>query len=133
MSDIQKNPPWRPTKYRPEMCQQAYEALCTGGTLAHVAVALDVDEETVEIWRGKHPDFSVAIKRGLAHAKIIWLEKKERGMNPGCWVFSMKNIFDWRDKVDSELSGPNKKPIQIQSARELSDDELAAIASGRGE
>jgi len=98
-------PAGRPTKYRAEMCEQAYEALCTGGTLAHVAVALDVDEETVEIWRGKHPEFSVAIKKGLAHAKILWLEKKENGMSPGCWVFSMKNIFQWRDTQTTEHTG----------------------------
>lgn len=123
----------RPTKYKPELCDVAFQALCTGGTLAHVAVALDVDEETVEIWREKHPDFSVAIKKGLAHAKIMWLEKRQREMNPGPWVFSMKNMFDWRDKIDNEISGPKKGPVQIQNVRELSDEELLAIAGGSGE
>lgn len=123
----------RPTKYRPEMCEVAFKALCEGGTLAHVAVALNVAEETVENWRVIHQDFSVSIKKGLAHAKLIWLEKKEREMNAGCWVFSMKNIFDWRDKVDTELTGTNKGPVKIQSVKELSDEELAAIAGGSRE
>lgn len=98
-------PAGRPTKYRAEMCEQAYEALCRGGTLAHVAVALDVDEHTVQAWIEKHADFSTAIKKGLAHAKILWLEEKEKKMSPGSWVFSMKNIFQWRDTQTTEHTG----------------------------
>ena len=102
----------RPTKYQPHMPDVAYKALVEGGTLAHVAVALDVDEHTVLAWIDRHPDFSTAVKRGLEQAKILWIDEKISKMPPACWIFSMKNIFGWRDKTETEVTGAGFMLIQ---------------------
>jgi len=102
----------RPTKYQAHMPELAYKALAEGGTLAHVAVALDVGKEAVLDWIKIYPEFSDAIKRGMERAEILWIDEKVTKMPPVCWVFSMKNVFNWRDKTETEVTGAGFMLIQ---------------------
>ena len=131
MNESKKRPPWRPTKYDESMPERAYRALCEGGTIAHVAVACDASKRTVYEWMHKHADFSHAIEKGLAVTETLWTDPDfYPEMSPARWIFQMKNRFDWRDKIDNEISGPNKGPVHVKNVRDMSDDELLAIASG---
>lgn len=129
-------PAGRPTKYDPAMCEKVIECGKEGGTLAEMADAIDIDRSTVNEWIAKHPEFSRAIKRGLDHAQAWW-EKNGRlatfggkdGFNATSFIFNMKNRFpeDWKDKRETEHSGA----MTVRKATELSDDELAKLATGR--
>lgn len=47
-------------------------------------------------------------------------------------IFWLKTRAQWRETDRHEITGANGGPIQYQSAAELSDEALAAIAAGSG-
>jgi transposase len=111
----------RPTKYRPEMCEQAVAIFSEGGSKAEVCVALGINKDTLILWTGdsqhRIPEFSEAIKRGLLKAEAWWEQKArmhlvdEPGqgkLNTALWFINMKNRFGWRDQVDHNVSGTIK-------------------------
>ena len=59
----------RPTKYKPEMCQNA-ERYCmlTNCTDKELAEFLEVDVATLDRWKTTYPDFCGSIKAGKTHA-----------------------------------------------------------------
>ncbi|CAL7960066.1 hypothetical protein GAMM_130012 [Gammaproteobacteria bacterium] len=74
----------RPTKYKNDMPQKAYDILANGGTHAAICEKLDISEETFYCWlgRGKYKDsegvkkeFSEFIERGEIVGRA-WLDKK---------------------------------------------------------
>jgi hypothetical protein len=80
----------------------------------------DIDiEETTE-----YPDGSIQIKRSKKHippdttAQIYWLKNR--------------NPVEWRDRKEIEHTGKDGGPIRVVKAEELSDDELASIATSGG-
>lgn len=48
------------------------------------------------------------------------------------WAMSKLAPKKYGDRIQNEHTGPNGGPIKIQSARDLTDDELAAIAATSG-
>ncbi len=54
----------RPTKYKPEYCEQAYKLCKEGAINPDLAAAFKVHVDTVSEWRKAHPEFSDAVKRG---------------------------------------------------------------------
>lgn len=62
----------RPTKYRPDMADQAEKLCKLGATDAELAEFFEVHEDTVNEWKRVHPEFSESIKRGktLADAEV---------------------------------------------------------------
>lgn len=107
-------PAGRPSKYKPEFCERVIACGDEGMTLAEMARELDVSRETVRDWIDIHPEFSCAIKEGIARSQAWW-EKQGRiatfggieGFNATSYIFQMKNRFreDWRDKHEVEHSG----------------------------
>ncbi len=91
------HPGGRPTKYKEELCDTAYDVLCRGGSLVKVAAVLDVDRDTIKEWRKTHPKFSAAIKRGLVKSEVVW-EENPPEMSDTRWIFNMKNRFGWADR-----------------------------------
>ena len=112
----------RPSKYDVKFCDTVVSVGEDGGTLAEMAVACGINRETLNNWADIHPEFSSAIKAGMEKAQAWW-EQKGRvatfggmpGFNATSYIFHMKNRFkdDWRDKVETEISGPDSGPVQF--------------------
>lgn len=69
MSD---KPTGRPTDYRPEYDEQAYNYCLLGATDKQLAAFFDVSEQTINAWKHKHPSFLESLKNGkeIADAKV---------------------------------------------------------------
>jgi hypothetical protein len=72
------NRPGRPTKYRPEMAEQAEKLCRLGATDAEIADFFEVAESTVNNWKDAHPEFSEALKKGKALADAEVADKLYR-------------------------------------------------------
>jgi len=62
----------RPTKYKPEYNEQAYNYCLLGATDKELASFFDVTESTITNWKREHPKFLVSLKQGkaIADAKV---------------------------------------------------------------
>lgn len=62
----------RPTKYKPDFIQQAYDLTLLGFTDKQLAEHFEVNEDTIHEWKKVHPEFSESVKRGksLVDAKV---------------------------------------------------------------
>lgn len=65
-------PAGRPTDYREEYNELAYEYCLLGHTDAELAKAFEVDETTINNWKLRYPEFFESIKRGkeIADSKV---------------------------------------------------------------
>ena len=53
----------RPSKYRPEFCEQAAKLCRLGAIDRNIADFFQVSESTLNLWKLKHPEFSESLKR----------------------------------------------------------------------
>lgn len=147
MSEKEKRPIGRPTKYKPEYSTQAQKLCLLGATDAEMADFFDVDETTINRWKHDFPDFCESVKKGkmLADANVAdRLYQRAMGYeapdvdirvldgeiietplikhyppDTPAAIFWLKNRqrSKWRDKVDNEVSGS----ISVQADVKLSD------------
>ena len=111
----------RPTKYKPEMCDQVIVLMSEGASLVEVAAELGICKGTLHDWKKANAEFSDSIKRGVQLSQAWW-EKQGRTnlFNPyqgdsfsaSLWYMNMKNRFGWRDK--QEVTGSDGGPIDVQ-------------------
>ncbi|MDD5277918.1 MAG: helix-turn-helix domain-containing protein [Methylovulum sp.] len=68
----EKRPVGRPTDYRPECAQQAYECCLLGADDDGLADYFEVSQKTINTWKRKHPEFLQSILDGKlkADAKV---------------------------------------------------------------
>jgi hypothetical protein len=125
----------RPTEYKQEYCEAVIEAGKQGKSLAWMASEFDVSRECIYEWMRVHPEFSDAMTRARVHSQRWWEDKGQDGIttpgfNGSVWSRSMSARFpdDWRENKGVELSGG----VKVTNATDLSDDALAAIATGGG-
>ena len=67
----EKQPVGRPTKYKPEYCEQATNYCLLGATDEELMTFFDVAESTINLWKLEHPEFSEAIKEGREKADAM--------------------------------------------------------------
>jgi hypothetical protein len=147
----------RPSLYRPEFCQKAADLCANGATDAELAQSFEVSARTIYRWQNEHPEFSQALKAGkevadervirsLYHKAIGYTFDAVKIFMPAgadgpvyapyqehvppdttAAIFWLKNrrAGDWRDKTEHVH--------RHEHVHELSDDELARIATGRSE
>lgn len=65
---LSKHPRGRPTSFKVEYVEQAYQLTLLGLTLEEIARVFDVDYQSVQRWKEAIPEFRDAIKRGGAIA-----------------------------------------------------------------
>jgi hypothetical protein len=125
----------RPTDYNPDFCEQVIEFGRQGKSLTWMASEIDVHKDTIYEWMKVYPEFSDAMTRARQLSQRWWEDKGQDGMlapgfNASIWSRSMAARFpeDWRENKGVELSGG----VRVTNATELSDNELAAIATGSG-
>lgn len=146
----------RPSDFRPEFIEQA-EKLCKLGAIdSELADFFETSIQTLNTWKLKHPEFLESIKRGkdIADAEVasklyhraVGYEHpdchvsnyqgeitvtplvKHYAPDPTACIFWLKNRQPdkWRDKTEREVT--IKK-----SEQDMTDDELARIASSGGD
>lgn len=139
-SYLRTMPAGRPSKYDPAFCDQLAEHMAQGLSIASFAAEIDVSRSTINQWAADYPEFSEALSRAKAKAAAAWERRAIRLADEGgssaqstMIIFGLRNMGeeDWREKVQTEHSGPNGGPINVRSARDLTDDELAKIAVGK--
>lgn len=145
----------RPSKYRNEFTKDAAKLCALGATDAQLADFFEVSISTINLWKVQHPEFSESIRlpkeqaderveqslyrramgyehdetdiRVVAGAIVKTDIRKYYPPDSTAAIFWLKNRKgdEWRDKQDVTLRATVSKI-------DLSDDELAAIAAGRG-
>lgn len=100
----------RPTKYDPKYCEELINHMARGLSYESFAGFICVAISTIYKWEKEHPEFSEAKKEGQARSMYSWELSGIKGMhsknpfNASVWIFNMKNRFNWRDRVDNQVS-----------------------------
>jgi hypothetical protein len=102
----------RPTTYKKAYCEMLVEHMRQGLNFETFAAKLNYQSvSNLYKWIDKHPEFREAKKVGEALAHLWWLELgrsaavgKIPNFNSTVWIFTMKNMFRWRDKPPEEIS-----------------------------
>lgn len=147
----------RPTIYKIDYNEQAYKLCLLGATDKDLADFFGVTEQTINNWKNDYPDFFVSIKRGkdIADANVadrlyqratgyehpedqifqfqgqpvIVPTKKHYAPDTAAAIFWLKNrqSAKWRDKVETEISGPNGGPIELTNVNSIPDADLKQL------
>lgn len=124
-----KRPVGRPTKYRPEYCEQLIECMKRGAWLNSFAAQIGVSRNTLDLWAARHEEFAEALAIGKA-AAAAWWENIGRGIAAGkiggpgsanMVIFAMKNLSggDFIDAQRHEHVGRiNHVPMSLEEAKE---------------
>jgi len=99
----------RPTKYRPEYCEQVIAVADEGLSLTAFAGKIRVARSTINVWMEQFPEFGEAVEVHKA-VRMLYLEstllKGESSPKVTACIFALKNASDeWREKVDHAHSG----------------------------
>ena len=125
----------RPTKYKPEHCQEAIDFMAEGYSIAGLAGHWGVSRECIYNWAETIPEFSDALKQSRA-AAAKWWEDRARAVAVGeagsapMVIFALKNRVsdEWRDS--QEVKQTTKMDVNLKaSVYDLTDEELLAIAA----
>jgi len=107
-------PAGRPTKYKPEYCEQIVEEFSKGGHVMTFAYRVGVSKQTVYDWCDAHPEFLDAKQRAECAAfefynklSIGLMAGKIKG-NATPWVLQMKNRFGYRDRIETSETETDK-------------------------
>jgi len=127
MSEQKKSPVGRPTKYKPEYCQELIEFFdrepyrplvvdgvaltdkngravftpCEFPTFERFAYKIGVHRETLRNWCDKYPDFFAAYKKAEMLQKDILIQNGLMGQYEKTFaIFTAKNVTDMRDKQE---------------------------------
>ena len=135
----------RPSKYKPEYCQEIikyfdvpffedklvstttgkndfskdeYKEIATPPRfLSAFARSIGVNTDSLHEWAKVHKDFSVALKcaKEIQHEHFVTCGLKGL-FNASAYIFSMKNMHDWRDQTEVKHSGEieEKRSLIIQ-------------------
>ena len=118
----EKRPMGRPSKYKPEFCQQIIELGKQGKSIAQMASHFDVDKASIYDWAASQEEFSTALARAKAHSQTWWENKAQENMdnrnfNAQLWLKSVASRFreDYTEKQVTELTGANGGAVQVEA------------------
>lgn len=115
----ENNPKGRPSKYKPEYCEQLIEHMSNGYSFDSFAGVVEVNQDTLHEWTKVHEDFSESKKIAFSKSQIFWEkigidnivntsesfgegQSISKTLNASAWIFNMKNRFKWKDKQPEE-------------------------------
>lgn len=97
----------RPSRYKPEYCEQVIELGKRGFSPAMIASELDVDRKSLYDWADKHHEFATALTRAKSEEQAHWERMgmdniKERQFQSSVWAKSMQARFrdDYTERRD---------------------------------
>jgi len=115
----------RPSKYKPELCNDVLEYMRQGDSKIAVAAKLDISRDTLYEWAKEHKEFSDTIKRGVELSQAWWEDLgKELVLagqgNATAWIYNMKCRFreDWADLTKQEITGKDGSELNIRIIEE---------------
>lgn len=121
-----KRPVGRPSKYKPEYCEQIIELGKQGKSIAQMASFFDVDKASVYRWAEEEESFRTALARAKAHSQTWWEDKAQqhlgtRDFNAQLWLKSVTSRFrdDYTEKQITEVSGPDGGAIKTESVTKI--------------
>lgn len=121
-----KRPVGRPTKYRPEFCEQIIDLGKEGKSIAQMAAHFDVDKASIFDWAAAHEEFSTALARARAHSQTWWEDKAQsnlasRDFNAQLWLKSVSSRFreDYTEKQVTEVSGPDGGAMKVETTAKI--------------
>lgn len=98
----------RPSKYKSEYCEALVEHMKRGDCFDTFAATVNVSTDSLYRWVKAHKAFRDAKKEGEVHSKRWWTQLgkglasgKIQGGNAAVYIFTMKNRFGWRDRVET--------------------------------
>ena len=119
---LQKRPTGRPSKYKPEYCEEIIELGKKGKSIAQMAAHFDVDKASIYRWAEEHEIFRTALARARAHSQTWWEDKAQdnmgsRDFNAQLWLKSVASRFreDYTERQQTEITGANGGAVQIES------------------
>lgn len=127
----------RPSKYKPEFCEQLIEHMEAGLSFESFAGTLNVSKQTIYDWEKEHPAFLDAKEIAFEKSRLFWEklgiehivnksdsygegQSQSRSINASVYIFNMKNRFKWRDKQPDEVD------VVVNNTNTLSDADLDA-------
>lgn len=155
---VKARPEGRPSKFEQSFVDQARRLAMLGQTDIEMAAFFGVAESTIYLWKQKHAEFSEAIKEGkekadsmvadglfkralgyshpavkiMQHegAPVIVPYTEHYAPDTAACIFWLKNRqpAKWRDKVATEISGPEGGPVQAE-VKHACADSMAALAA----
>lgn len=97
-------------------------------TFQGFAEEIEVHIDTLNEWTKTHAEFSEAYARAKQNQERIWLVNGMQNLyNAQFAMFFGKNCLGYKDKSETELTGPNGGPIQAVSLNNLSLEELEGL------
>lgn len=104
-------PGGRPSKYKPEYCDQLLSHMKQGLSFDSFAGTIGVAASTTYLWAKRHKQFSETKKVGEAAGLLVWekigmagMSGKLKGFNLGAWCFWGKNRFGMRDVYEQKVN-----------------------------
>ena len=118
----EKRPKGRPSKYRPEFCEQIIELGKLGKSIAQMASHFDVDKASIYRWSEESEDFRTALARARAHSQTWWENEAQKNMdnrnfNAQLWLKSVASRFrdDYTERQQTEITGANGGALKTES------------------
>lgn len=119
----------RPSKYKPEFCEQILAMGQEGLSPAQMAYEFDVCQDTLENWASLHADFFEALARAKTAAEAYWTNygMERLGTNEfqaPTWLKTMQARFrqNWTESKTLALTGANGGAIQMQAVEAAVND-----------
>ena len=117
-----KRPVGRPTKYKPEYCEQIIQLGKEGKSIAQMASFFDVDKASIFDWAASHEDFSTALARARVHSQNWWEDKAQqnlasRDFNAQLWLKSVASRFrdDYTERTQTEITGKDGGAVKVET------------------
>jgi hypothetical protein len=116
---LAKRPPYRPTKYKPEIFKKIEEYLSMCGrqqqslpTIEGLADYLDITSETIRQWAKKYKDFSLTIKKLADKQKQQLIDDGMYGgkeINAAMAIFLLKVNHGMQEKSTTAIKASGKE------------------------
>jgi len=117
----------RPSKYKPEMCEQVIELMKEGASLVEVAAEIGIRRSTLYDWMNRESnryveEFSDAVNEGVELSQAWWERKGRTNLvnpyqgdtfNATLWYMNMKNRFGWKDKQENQHTGKDGESLKF--------------------
>ena len=135
-----KRPVGRPTKYKPEYCEEVIRLGKEGKSIAQMAAFFDVDKASVFRWAEECDDFRTALARARVHSQNWWEDKAQqnlasRDFNAQLWLKSVASRFrdDYTERTQTEITGKDGGAVKVETktidSRALTPEQREALRS----
>ena len=97
-------PGGRPSKYRPEYCQELMAHMEKGYSYTTFAGHVGVNPDTLYGWERRFPEFSETKKLAMGRSLMFWEQLGLQGLllgskfKAGVWILNMRNRFGWSNR-----------------------------------